>query len=269
VSIGDGTHNKKLTARADLQYKGVTPITKNIIVLDEFGNEYGTTYLKRAKGLVKHGRARFIDDTRICLTRPPDNINLSEDETMNENINTNAEVQNGANTVTAADILLRIDKIIADTAHLKDTLDAWKVASENKEGIIGMPSVVLARETTNQRLIEFLQKMWDDISPKHDQKLIAFRVAADTIKTIEGVSGFDDRPSAIANLAKAMFADEKVTGDPAPKKQPKNTHTYGGGGTDKNGNPFSFSGNGGINGIINSAMSKANSIMNGVGDEED
>ena len=49
----------------------MTPIEKNVIVVDELGNEYEATYPKRAKGLVKNGRARFIDDNTICLACPP------------------------------------------------------------------------------------------------------------------------------------------------------------------------------------------------------
>ena len=59
------------------------PIEKNIVVVDEQGNEYEATYPKRAKGLVKNGRARFIDENTICLACPP-NIEL-EDKTMSEN----------------------------------------------------------------------------------------------------------------------------------------------------------------------------------------
>ena len=40
-------------------YKGAKPIEKNVIVVDEQGNEYEATYPKRAKGLVKSGRARY------------------------------------------------------------------------------------------------------------------------------------------------------------------------------------------------------------------
>ena len=39
----------------------------SITVLDEKGCIIGKTYLKRAKGLVKKGRAVFIDDTTIRL----------------------------------------------------------------------------------------------------------------------------------------------------------------------------------------------------------
>ena len=67
------------------RYKGVTPIEKNIIVVDEQGNEYEATYPKRAKGLVKNGRARFVDENKICLACPPDKI--LEEEKMSNNIN--------------------------------------------------------------------------------------------------------------------------------------------------------------------------------------
>lgn len=50
----------------------MTPMTKNIEVVDEQGNVYGATYPKRAKGLVKNGRARFVGENRICLACPPE-----------------------------------------------------------------------------------------------------------------------------------------------------------------------------------------------------
>ena len=80
------------------------PIEKNIVVVDEQGNEYEATYPKRAKGLVKNGRARFIDENTICLACPP-NIEL-EDKTMSENkkvdsINNNTPNNNGTPTEVA------------------------------------------------------------------------------------------------------------------------------------------------------------------------
>ena len=42
-------------------------MTKNILVTDERGNIVGTTYPKRARGLVKSGRAEFVDGSTICL----------------------------------------------------------------------------------------------------------------------------------------------------------------------------------------------------------
>ena len=59
--------------------KGAAPIAKNVIVVDENGNQYEATYPKRARNLVKNGRARYIDDNKICLACPP-SIELEEDE---------------------------------------------------------------------------------------------------------------------------------------------------------------------------------------------
>jgi len=70
-------------------HKGETPITKNIRVIDSKGNQYEATYPKRAKGLVKHGRARFIDEHTLCLACPP-NDNL-EDKSMNNQQDNNRE----------------------------------------------------------------------------------------------------------------------------------------------------------------------------------
>ena len=56
--------------------KGAAPIEKNVIVVDEQGNEYEATYPKRARGLVKNGRARFIGENKICLACPPDTMEV-------------------------------------------------------------------------------------------------------------------------------------------------------------------------------------------------
>jgi hypothetical protein len=59
------------------------PITKNVTVADEWGNTYQNTWLRRARGLVKNGRARWVDENTIRLAHPPELI--SEDETMEQN----------------------------------------------------------------------------------------------------------------------------------------------------------------------------------------
>ncbi len=55
-----------------------------MIVVDEQGNEYEATYPKRAKGLIKSGRARFVDENKICLACPP-NINLEDNKMTDTN----------------------------------------------------------------------------------------------------------------------------------------------------------------------------------------
>ena len=58
---------------------------KNVNVIDEQGNQYEATYPKRAKGLVKNGRARFVDEHTICLACPPnENLEDNMDNIMQE-----------------------------------------------------------------------------------------------------------------------------------------------------------------------------------------
>ena len=45
----------------------MTPMTKNITVVDENGIPVGSTYPKRAYGLVKKGRAHWIGKDSVCL----------------------------------------------------------------------------------------------------------------------------------------------------------------------------------------------------------
>lgn len=61
-------------------------MTKNVTVTDAQGNIIGTTYPKRASGLIKNGRAIFVDDCTIRLSgkpAPSDTYNTSEVHQMN------------------------------------------------------------------------------------------------------------------------------------------------------------------------------------------
>ena len=136
----------------------MVPIAKNIIVVDEQGNEYEATYPKRAKGLVKHGRARFVSENKICLACPPNTIledtvmsNKStvdymdmgkENRVLQENphadaaemirqrvakdadaeITSETEVNSAAPVLSMDYVLTRIDKIINDTAYLHEAI---------------------------------------------------------------------------------------------------------------------------------------------------
>lgn len=70
----------RLHKPTQIYHKGETPIEKNVRVIDEQGNEYEATYPKRAKGLVKHGRARFLSDDLICLACPPNSTDLEDSQ---------------------------------------------------------------------------------------------------------------------------------------------------------------------------------------------
>ncbi len=166
----------------------MTPIEKNVIVVDEQGNEYEATYPKRAKGLVKCGRARFVDENKICLACPPNKY--LEDEKMSEINNNTQEVTEQAVSLEAEQaelsvgyILKLIEKIAEDNAHIHEALCQLKgVKTGDCAGDVGaqgkaqaIATVVKCRETTNQQLIKLYEKMYDDVKPK-DMELVKQKV---------------------------------------------------------------------------------------------
>ena len=76
--------------------RGKTPITKNIRVIDTMGNEYEATYPKRARGLVKSGRATFIDEYTLCLGCPPNDY-LEAKPMNNEQLQNVPETEDRSN----------------------------------------------------------------------------------------------------------------------------------------------------------------------------
>lgn len=195
-------------------------IAKDIIVVDRFGNEYTSTYAKRAIGLVKKGRAHWIDGNTICLVCPPDEINL-EDHNMNnkaETMNTidavcaSKETESNKESVTAVltamDILSRIDAIIAQGDQLQNVVTQIQNIPVNESPVGGydgqgraeaIRSIYFARETTNQKMIEFLNRMYDDIALKPSKKdfikeyaLRALEIAADDENKLAAFSDIID-----------------------------------------------------------------------------
>ena len=139
---------------------------KNIEVVDEAGNVYEPTWPKRAKGLVKHGRARFVDENKICLTCPPD---IKTEETHMSNTSIFGEM-------TVSDILTRINNIINQTGYITSAFESLVQMGDGDSGDCGSPGnimgrakaeavaeVVRARETTNQQILRLYEKMYDDM----------------------------------------------------------------------------------------------------------
>lgn len=99
--IRSAAHNKK---RAYLG-KGRTPIEKNaspeekrtVRVISADGETVGFTYPKRARGLVKKGRAQFVNDFEIRMNVSDEN-DISEEHTME--FDNNNTVQNAQPPVT-------------------------------------------------------------------------------------------------------------------------------------------------------------------------
>ena len=183
--IGGDTHYKKTGCTA-YQTKGVTPITKNIRVIDEQGTEYETTYPKRAKSLVKNGRARFIDEHTICLARPP--IQRLETKQMEQNQN-----------LTEREIFLQIAQLQKQlTEDIQSSLHHLSnaISSLLDDGNLTLPehvaevcNVFAAREATFSEMLAFYRKLYDDIHNKDRQQVELIGVAFDRLST--QVSGSD------------------------------------------------------------------------------
>ena len=167
---GDGTHNKKRHHKIiAYHYKGVTPIEKNIIVVDEQGNEYEATYPKRAKGLVKNGRARFVDENKICLACPPDKI--LEEEKMSNNIN---KTQVFNQIVELQKNLESLDKVLFKIQCVNDSQSYVENEDGNHMALDYMPEValekvktireiVMSREQTINAMLDFYLKLYQKL----------------------------------------------------------------------------------------------------------
>ena len=177
----------------------MTPIEKNVIVVDEFGNEYGATYPKRARGLVKSGRARFIDENRICLACPPNINEITEGIEMSDNKNIEANevaeiteiaeaMENTATKYTIDYVLEQIEKLqqhIAENPlnHLRysvgsiyandvkdstseDDSDSYNVEESRSDSVSCVCEIFRYREETLKQMLAFYERMYDDLKPK-------------------------------------------------------------------------------------------------------
>lgn len=195
---------------------------KNVLVVDEFGQEYGATYPKRAKGLVKNGRARFIDEHTICLACPPANPvpqspdkEMTEDITMSDN-NTNIIEQNA---VTADEIMtdepateltvedeimtdepateLTVEYVLTQIKAIQDNdayfhqaineLTQMDITDLNDFGSRAKASAIAetvkAREETNRKLIDSYMKMYDKLTADDNLSKYCLDILAKTLNS--------------------------------------------------------------------------------------
>ena len=149
--------------------------------MDELGKEYTSTYAKRANGLVKNGRARWLDGNTICLVCPPDTLNLEDNNMSNKADNMEnmtgvcekAESRTENLSTNVADILSRIDMIIVQGNTLKDVVmqiqnipinDSPLGGEDGAQRARAINNIYSAREATNQKLIDLLEKMYNNIT---------------------------------------------------------------------------------------------------------
>lgn len=122
-----------------------------VIVQDTFGNKLHETYEKRAKGLVKKGRAFYVDEQTICLIQP-----AMEESNMEYN-------------VTLQDLLTRLDTIVSDKGHMHEAMQLMERLpydlSEEETNIrsTAIMNMVKEREETNRKAIDLLETMYEDL----------------------------------------------------------------------------------------------------------
>ena len=199
------------------------PIEKNIVVVDEQGNEYEATYPKRAKGLVKNGRARFIDENTICLACPS-NIEL-EDKIMSENKSTKqptniptVEVSvNVDRPLTSREIFEKIaelQKQLTESSYhslhrLDDSISSI-CSDENKEKseqIGEVCSVFKMRETTLIKMLELYEKMYDDLQPKSHRESERVTLLKTVIETLgDGMTPIESK-EALRDILEVSLQD--------------------------------------------------------------
>lgn len=129
---------------------------KHIEVIDEQGVHLQNTYERRARGLVKKGRAYYVTASCICLFTPPENMEEKTLETNNKK-----------------DILTRIDTILQQKEYLQEVFSAIeKIPHDLNEELTAIRTktileIVEAREKTNQEVVALLHAMLDqDVIPQ-------------------------------------------------------------------------------------------------------
>lgn len=96
-------------------------------------------------------------------------------------------------------ILAKIDSIADNTTYLKDAAarlgdmnaaGPGDIAGQAKAQALG--DIVRCRETTNQRLIELLSKMYEDTRPPRNERAAALEALASMAQNDDFTSGLDD-----------------------------------------------------------------------------
>ncbi len=145
-------------------------MAKNVIVVDEQGNEYEATYPKRAKGLVKNGRARFVAENKICLACPPNEFleeqKMSDKLTLNQIYNQITELQKQMESLQGVLFQFQCVQTQQDYVESDDgeitLLDYMPEVSLEK--IKAIKEIVLAREENLSELLHFYLMVYRQLS---------------------------------------------------------------------------------------------------------
>ena len=211
MSFGDGTHQKK---RQAYTAKGMIPIEKNIAVVDENRTVFESTWLKRANGLVKKGRARWLDKQTICLACPPEKMednemeNNQQAETVTERIAETESIKQQSDGklggLTIESLLDRMDAIRKEMLSMKELLSTMetitKHGGEDDAGHIAEAAsqAFVARETTCQRQLDFLEMVYKDhfSAPSEDARAARTRILLDKMNDFIPCMDYSDENGA-------------------------------------------------------------------------
>ena len=213
---------------------------KTVAVTDEAGNRYEATYHKRAKGLVKHGRARFTDEsqTEIILMCPPNQNLILEDNTMTEQ-NTNIQTTENETMVATESIVPEknvpqltakeiFDQIVTlQRQMLESSYNALYRLTEATNDICGdgcfesdeakgeaiesVASAFRMREDTYQQMLRLYQQMYNDLQGNQrieqtcDKIQVISRAFKDHAAFIrDSDMDTDDKCGALSDISKRM-----------------------------------------------------------------
>jgi len=192
----------------------LTPIEKNIIVVDEQGNEYEATYPKRAKGLVKNGRARFINETKICLACPPNEY--LEDNKMDNNIQQNAALTE--KEIFDQIVLLQKQLTEYSPTSLHRLGEAIACAGSNDEDeaisekqVEDICAVFAKREETLSEMLHFYQAMYYDVKNEKSNSEEMAKQRTEFLEFIQSTTVATAASSVAGTLAPGLLPDfEKI-----------------------------------------------------------
>ena len=163
---------------------------KTVLVTDDAGKNYEPTFEKRARGLVKKGRARWIGPDTICLASPPDH-DLRKDSKM-------SDFDNKGPALNAEYILAQIEKIAEEPAYIGEAIA--KIDNSAPEKSAAIASVVEARESTNRSLLDFYRQIYSDLDLQGHAMTVLEKAAAtpnipmgEVTRMLNKLLGFEDK----------------------------------------------------------------------------
>ena len=150
-----------------------TESKQTITIVDEHDKQIGKTYPKRANGLIKNKRARYIDENKIMLIACPSDEYIMEENKMNNN-----ELNNNK-----LDLQYIIDKIDAILANNNEILNVIKDFDE-QDVFENVHHPIQKIINTNNELIVLLKELIKPYTVNEtENKKYVLEVLSDALQT--------------------------------------------------------------------------------------